>query len=88
MPVERLSKRRKRKRVNYDETDERDSEFLEEEDDGEKLKTELQQSLAQYEAEDLDDLTSIASEAILIEFNSPTGRPIRRSRPPSSSVSS
>ena len=39
------------------------------------------QSLAQAEAEDLEDLTSIASEATVIEFDSRTGRPLRCPRP-------
>jgi hypothetical protein len=49
----------------------------------EEASAKLLQSLAQAEAEDLEDLTSIASEATVIEFDNRTGRPIRCPRPSS-----
>jgi len=79
-----MARTRKRKRPNYYEAD-IDSACIElpEQEEDEEQKDEVLvehvQSLAQAEAEDLEDLTSIASEATVIEFDSRTGRPIRLS---------
>ena len=82
MTIECGVKARKRKHIDYYEPDSDSEEKEEEEDEAAVVPPELQQDLAEAEAEDLDDLISIASEATEIEFDSRTGRPIRYRRPP------
>ena len=82
MTIETSVKSRKRKHVDYKELD-GESEAKEEDEEGvvEEVSFGPQQTLAEAEAEDLDDLISIASEATEIVFDSRTGRPIRYLRP-------
>ena len=77
------SRRRKRKHIDYDRTDATHTHHVgiqEQEEKEEEATTKLEQSLAQSEAEDLEDLAFIASYATKIDFDGRTGRPIRRSR--------
>jgi hypothetical protein len=77
MVLKDSSRTRKRKIIGNDQ----------EEEESEKFSPEFLQSLAQAEANDLEDLTLIASEATVIEFDNLTGRPLQRTRPSSSCLS-
>ncbi len=67
--ADRSSRGRKRKHVNY----------AEDNDEEEEAQKEAQQYLEQLEAKDLHALNCVAKEAIAIEFDCLTGRPIRKS---------